>query len=79
MKLKETTTDHRLFAGMLAVIVFFVGIFNLGEIHSKAEQICQGDFGQELTMLYFYIFLATMGCALGVLHLLAAFKFRKPR
>lgn len=79
MKLREVKLDHLLFAGMLALIVFVLGILNLGEIHSKAEQLCQGDFAQELTVLYFYVFLATMGCALGVLHLLSALKFRKPK
>lgn len=79
MKLKETTIDQRLMAGLLSVIVFFYGWLVLGEVGNKFEQLCNLPKSSlmETTILGVYVFLATIGCALSVLHLLSMLKFRK--
>jgi hypothetical protein len=79
MKLKETTIDQRLCAGLLSIIMFGYGFLTVGEIHSKFEQFChmESAVGQELTVMSLYVLLGTLGMGLGVLHLLSWMKFRK--
>jgi hypothetical protein len=79
MKLKETTLDQRLFAGLVCIIVFIYGFLVIGEIEGKFEQICRVPGAGHLatTLLKFYVLLATIGAGLGVLHLLSKWKFRK--
>lgn len=79
MKLRETTIDQRLMAGLLSLVVFVYGYLVLGEIGNKFEQLCSVPKSSliETTILGFYVILATLGCALSVLHLLAMIKFRK--
>jgi hypothetical protein len=79
MKLKETTLDQRLFAGLISVIVFIYGFLLIGEIEGKYEQICRvpGADNLGMTAMGFYVVLATIGAGLGTLHLLAMMKFRK--
>ncbi len=78
MKLKETTLDQRLFAGMVCLIVFVVGLLITGEVDNKVNSFCGGvSFDVEVLTLRIYVILATMGAGFGVLHLLSSFRFRK--
>lgn len=77
MKLKETTLDQRLFAGVICVIVLVYGFMVLGQLTSRVREFCGGitaDF--EVASLSIYVVLATLGAGLSILHLLSA-KFRK--
>lgn len=79
MKLKETTLDQRLFAGLICIIALVYGFLVVGAIDGKFEQICRvPDAGHlETTMLRVYVLLGTVGCGLGTLHLLSMWKFKK--
>ena len=79
MKLKETTVNQRLFAGILSVITLGYGLLVVMELGSKFEQYCnvhENPASMEAMILGFYVFLATIGCGFGVLHLLTLLKFR---
>ncbi|MEZ0223691.1 MAG: hypothetical protein ACAH83_03995 [Alphaproteobacteria bacterium] len=80
MKLKETTLDQRLFAGVLSIIIFGYGMLMVMELGSKFEQYCnvhENPATIEGTIFAFYVVIATFGCGLGTLHLLSMLKFRK--
>lgn len=79
MKLKETTVNQQLFAGILSVITMGYGLLVVMELGSKFEQYCnvhENPASMESMILGFYVLLATIGCGLGVLHLLTLLKFR---
>ncbi len=78
MKLKETTLDQRLFAGLVCLIIFVLGMLSVGEVAGKILSFCSYvSFDIEILTLRVYVILATIGGGLGVLHLLSSLRFRK--